>query len=531
MKNSSLSCSVHNLPITCICLYRDCPSPVLCDTCRIQNHKVHHENIYNIREYFTKLRHTLSKNDEAFLSQIQTTINSKSNFIDGMNKRLQEAENIILDHFDELKKDILFLLDLAYTQYTKQIRDIHSNCINEIDRGMKKFSTMTKIEEMLINPNVMSFHNEEEVSEMVRYLARNQEKMDNFLEHTRLRYQQFEALLENYKSSISVFDPEHNKEVSNSIQQYIKSSFNIKDENSPDTEQRESQDTKNSFTGHEGDICCLSILNKDLIATAGRDSLIKLWNLASGECVGELNGHKDVVWSVLSAYEGKYVLSASSDKTIKVWKISERKVKKTFKAHTKAVLCHAFFQDEKLLASGSQDTSIIVWDMQEGKPIKTLMGHTKAIWALKETKKGNLISGGEDCLIKVWDVKNSVCIQTIHGHKDTIYCIQTFNGDRSIITGSDDETLRVWEIEDGICVQVVKGHEKGVRCIAINSEETLVASGGYDQCLRIWHLKSMKPLKIRDKNDGIIRGVKFYDEYSVLYTDKNVKLFKLNIAQ
>jgi WD40 repeat protein len=73
----------------------------------------------------------------------------------------------------------------------------------------------------------------------------------------------------------------------------------------------------------------------------------------SGECVGEFIGHKDAVWSLKSAYDGKYLLSASSDKTIRVWKISERKLKKTFKAHTKAVLCLAFFPNEKLLASGS----------------------------------------------------------------------------------------------------------------------------------------------------------------------------------
>jgi WD40 repeat protein len=76
----------------------------------------------------------------------------------------------------------------------------------------------------------------------------------------------------------------------------------------------------------------------------------------------------------------------------------------------------------------------------------------------------------------------------------------------------------------------VRAHEKGVRCFAINPEETLVASGGYDQCLRLWNIQSMKQVKLRDKNEGVIRGIHFLDDFSVLYTDKNLKLFKLNVA-
>ena len=392
MKNSSIiKCSIHNLPCTHFCLAKDCPSNILCELCYNQTHKVHFESVHNIKEYFSQIPYSQNKIDEPLIFQIQGTINSREKLVYEMDRKLMEAENVILEHFDELKKDILFLLDIAYQQYTKQIREIHSNSIAELDRTLKKLSTMCKIQEMILKPNITNLTNEDELRDIVRYLSRYQDKMNNFSESLRLRYQQFETSLDNYKTSINVFDPAHFNQISSSICSFVKTSFNIKkEEGSGSQNDLDSNDNKKgSYTGHEGEICSLAILTKELIATAGRDTLIKLWDLASGECIGELAGHKDVIWSILSVYEGKYLLSASSDKTIKLWKIGERRLKKTFKAHTKSVLSLAFYTDEKILASGSQDTSIILWDMQEGKPTKTLMGHTKAVWALQETRKGD----------------------------------------------------------------------------------------------------------------------------------------------
>jgi vacuolar-type H+-ATPase subunit H len=152
MRDSASLCKIHNLPISYFCLVKDCPSNTLCETCATKNHQVHGDSVFQIEKYFSKFPYNKDKADTSSLNQIQNTINSKSKLIEEMNKRLSEAENEILDRFDELKHELMFMLDNAYQQYAKQIREIHSNSINEIERGMKKLQNL-RLALMLLVPH------------------------------------------------------------------------------------------------------------------------------------------------------------------------------------------------------------------------------------------------------------------------------------------------------------------------------------------------------------------------------------------
>src|ERR1041385_3975555 len=59
-----------------------------------------------------------------------------------------------------------------------------------------------------------------------------------------------------------------------------------------------------------------------VLAVAGgnsEDFLIRLWDVASGQSLGTLNGHTGIVWSLAFSPDGQMLASVSSDKTAKVW--------------------------------------------------------------------------------------------------------------------------------------------------------------------------------------------------------------------
>jgi len=65
-------------------------------------------------------------------------------------------------------------------------------------------------------------------------------------------------------------------------------------------------------------------------ASASGDNTIKIWNVASGDCVATLTGHTAAVSCLVKLRDGR-LASASDDKSIKVWRSIENNNNKKIK--------------------------------------------------------------------------------------------------------------------------------------------------------------------------------------------------------
>lgn len=59
--------------------------------------------------------------------------------------------------------------------------------------------------------------------------------------------------------------------------------------------------------------------------TASQDNSSKFWDTDTGECIQELKGHTDHVFSAEINYLGNMILTASKDNTCCVWRQSIEK--------------------------------------------------------------------------------------------------------------------------------------------------------------------------------------------------------------
>jgi glucose repression regulatory protein TUP1 len=58
-----------------------------------------------------------------------------------------------------------------------------------------------------------------------------------------------------------------------------------------------------------------------LVAAGSLDMLVRIWDVATGNLIERLRGHKDSVYSVAFSPDGKGIVSGSLDKSLKYWDI------------------------------------------------------------------------------------------------------------------------------------------------------------------------------------------------------------------
>ena len=59
--------------------------------------------------------------------------------------------------------------------------------------------------------------------------------------------------------------------------------------------------------------------NGRLVAASSLDTIVRIWDVQTGQLVERLKGHRDSVYSVVFTPDGSGLVSGSLDKTLKYW--------------------------------------------------------------------------------------------------------------------------------------------------------------------------------------------------------------------
>ncbi|HEY3325223.1 MAG TPA: TIR domain-containing protein [Planctomycetota bacterium] len=243
------------------------------------------------------------------------------------------------------------------------------------------------------------------------------------------------------------------------------------------------------------------------VLTGGNDKKVRLWNLETGLCLLVLDGHTDIVWTVVWSADQQRALSGSFDQTVRIWDLDAGHCLRVLRGHTHNVTGVVWSIDHRRALSSSDDKTVRLWDTETGDCLEKFEGHEGGVncvaWSVNQLQA---LSGADDGTLRLWDVQTGRCLRVLEGHKARVWNL-TCSTTEYVISGGADKTVRLWEIEEGRCLRVLQGHTDDLRSVAWRMDKRYAISGGDDKTVRLWDAETGRCLRVMEGHTGAVRSV------------------------
>jgi WD40 repeat protein len=160
------------------------------------------------------------------------------------------------------------------------------------------------------------------------------------------------------------------------------------------------------------------------IVTGSADDTARIWDVATGNLVKKLIGHRKGINSVQFSPDGKKIITASFDNTAIIWDATSGKALVKLRGHTEPVYTALYSPDGKFITTASNDGTAKIWDGATGMLIGDITGHTDEVKSARYSVDGTrIITASYDHTIKVWDAVSTKCLYTFYAVDSTDYLV------------------------------------------------------------------------------------------------------------
>jgi len=313
-----------------------------------------------------------------------------------------------------------------------------------------------------------------------------------------------------------------------------------------------------------------------LLAIAGEDATVRLWDVAGRHPVGEpLTGHTDAVHAVAFSPNGRLLATAGGDTTVRLWDITSRrpvgelpdpaglvaftpdgkllataggtamrrwdvagrrKIDELNTGHTGPNISAAFSPDGRLLATTGPNQPLRLWDVAGRRRVSELITHTPVVQSMALSPDGQLLATAHnrpiaDATVRLWDAAGGYQVgEPLTGHTGAVMSMAFSPDGRLLATTGMDATVRLWDVPGRRQVgEPITHPTDAVRSVVFSPDGRLLATTSYDATVRLWDVPGRRQVgEPLTGHTGTVTSMSFSSDGRLLATtssDATVRLW------
>jgi WD40 repeat protein len=221
--------------------------------------------------------------------------------------------------------------------------------------------------------------------------------------------------------------------------------------------------------------------------TAGEGYEVRLWRIGAGGVVSNSSTlatrHDDVIQQLAFSSDGRILASAGYDRLIKLWDLKAGKLLHVLKDHSDSVYSLAFNPDSTLLVSGAADRAVKVWDVATGNRLYTLGESTDWVYAVAWSPGGkHVAAAGVDRSIRVWEVDRTggKVVHSVFAHEGPVTRLFYSRDGKTLYSLSEDRSAKAWDTAKMVERRVYPRQPETPLSLALSPDQKQIAIGRFD---------------------------------------------------
>jgi hypothetical protein len=188
---------------------------------------------------------------------------------------------------------------------------------------------------------------------------------------------------------------------------------------------------------------------------AGLSGVAQIRDAATGAVIREFTGHRDLLHDAELSPDGTLLATAGYDRSVKLWNVADGGLMRSIDVHTGAVFDLAWHPGGRLLASASADETVKLWRVPDGVRLDTLNQPQGEVFSVAFTPDGaHVLAAGRDKRIHLWKLVSlespaiNPPLQARFAHESPVVALGLSADGRHVFSAAEDRSLKVWSIPE-----------------------------------------------------------------------------------